>query len=58
MRENFFTLRWNKLPKEAVDSPSVVIFETHLNMILGNVLYVKVLELDDPKWSFSTLTIL
>lgn len=57
MRENF-TVRWNKLPKEAVDSPSESIFETHLDVILGNVFYVKVLGLDDPKRSFPTLTIL
>ncbi|KFQ15757.1 hypothetical protein N330_07805, partial [Leptosomus discolor] len=42
MRKNFFTLRvtehWNRLPREVVESPSVEIFKTHLDMILCNLL--------------------
>jgi len=38
MRKNFFTLRvsehWNRLPREAVDSPSLEIFKTHLDKVL------------------------
>ncbi|KFV80742.1 hypothetical protein N308_05975, partial [Struthio camelus australis] len=42
MRENFFTVRvtepWNRLPREVVESPSLEIFKSHLDEILGNVL--------------------
>ncbi|GAB0177706.1 hypothetical protein GRJ2_000235900 [Grus japonensis] len=42
MRKNFFTLRvaepWNRLPREAVESPSVEIFKTRLDAILCNLL--------------------
>ncbi|KFV88553.1 hypothetical protein N308_11746, partial [Struthio camelus australis] len=42
MRRNFFTVRvtehWNRLPREAVESPSLEIFKTRLDAILGNVL--------------------
>jgi len=38
MRKNFFTLRviehWNRLPREAVVSPSLEIFKTHLDKVL------------------------
>ncbi|KFO11015.1 hypothetical protein N312_12254, partial [Balearica regulorum gibbericeps] len=41
-RRNFFTLmvteHWNRLPREAVESPSLEIFKTHLVMILCNLL--------------------
>ncbi|GAB0210304.1 hypothetical protein GRJ2_003496200 [Grus japonensis] len=41
MRKNFFTLRlrghWNRLPREAVESPSLEIFKTHLDVILCNL---------------------
>ncbi|KFQ12031.1 hypothetical protein N330_01757, partial [Leptosomus discolor] len=42
MRKNFFTLRvaehWNRLPREAVESPSLEIFKTRLDMILCDLL--------------------
>jgi len=42
MRKNFFPLRvtehWNRLPREAVDSPSLEIFKTHLNKVLYSLL--------------------
>ncbi|GAB0178453.1 hypothetical protein GRJ2_000310600 [Grus japonensis] len=42
MRKNFFTLRVtehrNRLPREVVESPSLEIFKTHLDMILCNLL--------------------
>ena len=38
MRKNFFPLRvtepWNRLSKEAVESPSLEIFKTHLDKVL------------------------
>jgi len=42
MRKNFFPLRvtepWNRLPREAVDSPSLEIFKTRLDNILCSLL--------------------
>jgi len=38
MRKNFLPLRvmehWNRLPRDAVDSPSLEIFKTHLDTVL------------------------
>jgi len=42
LRKNFFTLRvtepWNKLPREAVDSPFLEIFKTRLDKVLCSLL--------------------
>ncbi|KFV84305.1 hypothetical protein N308_09901, partial [Struthio camelus australis] len=42
IRKNLFTLRvtehWNRLPREVVDSPSLEIFKSYLDRVLGNVL--------------------
>ncbi|KFV85580.1 hypothetical protein N308_05603, partial [Struthio camelus australis] len=42
LSKNFFTVRvaehWNRLPREAVESPSREIFKSRLDVILGNML--------------------
>ncbi|KFV78136.1 hypothetical protein N308_14618, partial [Struthio camelus australis] len=42
LRKNFFTVRvkehWKTLPREVVESPSLEIFKTCLDVILGNML--------------------
>jgi len=42
MGKNFFTLRvmehWNRLPREAVDSPFLEIFKTRLDKVLCSLL--------------------
>ena len=48
MRKNFFTLRvtepWNRLPREVVESPSLEIFQTHLDKVLCSLLWVTLLR--------------
>jgi len=42
MRKNFFPVRvmehWNRLPREAVDSPSLEILKTRLDAVLCSLL--------------------
>ncbi|KFV75954.1 hypothetical protein N308_14297, partial [Struthio camelus australis] len=42
MRKNFFPVRvtehWHRLPREVVESPSLEVFKSHLDVILGNML--------------------
>jgi len=65
MRKNFFTLSvtepWNRLPREAVESPSLEIFKTCLDKVLCSLLWVTLLwqgvGLGDPQRSLPTPTI-
>ncbi|KFV70215.1 hypothetical protein N307_05372, partial [Dryobates pubescens] len=42
VRKKFFTMRvvrhWNRLPREAVEAPSLEIFKARLDVALGNLL--------------------
>ena len=65
-RKNFFPLRvtkpWPRLPREAVESPSLEIFQTRLDALLCSLLWVTLLGqgvgLDDPQRSLPIPTIL
>jgi len=50
-RKNFFPLRvmepWPRLPREAVDSPSLEMFKTHLDKVLCSLLWVTLLGQGD-----------
>ena len=66
MRKNFFPLRvtepWPRLPREAVESPSLEIFQPLLDMVLCSLLWVTLLGqgvgLGDPQRSLPTPTTL
>ena len=66
MRKNFFPLKvmepWPRLPREAVESPSLEIFQTLLDAVLCSLLWVTLLGqgvgLGDPQSSLPTPTIL
>ena len=66
MRKNFFPLRvmepWPRLPRGAVESPSLEIFKTHLDKVLCSLLWVTLLRqgvgLGAPQRSLPTPTIL
>ena len=61
-RKNFFPLRvmehWNRLPRGAVESPSLEIFQTYLDAVLCSLLWVTLLGqgvgLGDPQRSLPT----
>ncbi|KFV19349.1 hypothetical protein N340_09575, partial [Tauraco erythrolophus] len=42
IRKKFFTMRvvkhWNRLPREAVDAPSLEVFKVRLDEALGNLM--------------------
>lgn len=67
IRKHSFTVRmaehWRKLPRVVVETPSLNIFKSHLDIVLGKCLQVALLELgvighDDLQRSFPTLTLL
>lgn len=65
MRNKLFPMRvvwpWNRLPKEAVDAPSLEVFQARLDGVLSNLVCWEVslsmaagLELGDPEGSLPT----
>jgi len=65
-RKNFFPLRvtepWPRLPRGAVEFPSLKIFKPHLDAVLCSLFWVTLLRqgvgLDDPQRSLPTPTIM
>ncbi|KAK4811114.1 hypothetical protein QYF61_019745 [Mycteria americana] len=51
IRKDFFTVRvtehWNRLPREVVESLSLEIFKSHLDMVLGNWLQATLCSMKD-----------
>ena len=66
IRRKFFTQRvvthWNRLPKEAVDAPSLEAFKARLDVALGSLVWwlttLHVAGGVETLWSFSTQAIL
>jgi len=69
IRKKFFTLRvvrhWHRLPREAVDAPSLEVFKARLGGALSSLVWWKVslamaggLELDDLQKSLPIQTVL
>ena len=48
IRKHFFTVRvtehWKRLPREVVESPFLVTLESRMDVVLGNLLKVTLLE--------------
>ena len=48
IRKHLFPVRvtehWHRLPREAVESPSLEVFKSRLGMVLGNQIQVTLLE--------------
>ncbi|KAK4816119.1 hypothetical protein QYF61_011355 [Mycteria americana] len=52
IRKHFFTVRvtehWHRLPRDVMESPSLEILKSHLDAVLGNRLWVALLEQGIP----------
>jgi len=63
IRKKFFTQRmvthWNRVPKEAVDAPSLEAVKTRLDVALGSLVWwLEALHIAGSLWFFSTQVIL